>query len=195
MEILLSLSRSHFPLLPRFPALLPLVLFFLGPRFLLQGLRPQIRMLLVGWVACPAALTQFRRPALAWAYDSFLVVSAEMKLACQGYLPWTSYAQRGKQVAVGHIPFGPAAARFKADGDWPTMIGKSHHSHRHMWPLTLSLTPHPATLKMGNCYIPVCLLRSQQGVTSPWPLTIGVKVTPSAHHRSGGTPCSSVICP
>jgi len=67
MEILLSLNHSHFLLLPRFPALLPFVLLFLGARFLLLGLRPQIRMLLVGRVACPAALTQLRRPGLAWA--------------------------------------------------------------------------------------------------------------------------------
>jgi len=67
MEIPLSLSRSHFPLLPSFPALLPLVLFFLRPHFLLQGLRPQIMTLLVGRVACPAALTQLHQPALARA--------------------------------------------------------------------------------------------------------------------------------
>jgi len=40
-----------------------------------------------------------------------------MKLACQGYLPSASYAQRGKKVAVGQFPFGPGAARLKAGGD------------------------------------------------------------------------------
>ena len=100
-----------------------------------------------------------------------------MKLACQGYLPWASYAQRGKQVAVGQFPSGPGAARLKAGGDWPARMGKFHPSHRHVWPLTRSLTPHPAALIIGSCHIPVCLLISPHGVASPWPLTIGVKVT------------------
>ena len=48
-----------------------------------------------------------------------------MKLACQGYLSWASYAHRGKQVARGQFLFGPGASRLAAGGNWPKRMGKS----------------------------------------------------------------------
>jgi len=109
-----------------------------------------------------------------------------------GILP-LSLLRQERQVAVGQFPFGPGAAKLMSGGDWPTRMGKSHPSHHHMWSLMCSLALHPAAIIIGNCHVPVCLLRSRHGVASPWPL--GWRSPASAHHWSGGTAGSSAICP